>query len=115
LAHFFKVEQSHTNDSVKNTNRANLNDAEVIATDRQADPSDDVKSNFTIQVAAMKQEVDKSVMSHLESVGPIYVVQENGYYKYQVGAYSSLSNAEVAKKQLIKLGFNGSFVIEKNK
>ncbi len=115
LAYFFKVEPSYTNDSVSNTNKANFNDADVIAKDRKADQSNDDKSSFTIQVAAMKQEVDKSVMSHLESVGPIYVVQENGYYKYQVGAYSSLSNAEVAKKQLIKLGFNGSFVIEKNK
>jgi N-acetylmuramoyl-L-alanine amidase len=71
------------------------------------------KGPYRIQIAAMKQEVERNAMSHLEKVGQIYVVQENGYFKYQIGDYNDLPNAENARKQLVKLGYNGSFVIEK--
>lgn len=79
----------------------------------KTDTNEGTKSTYRIQVAAMKQEVERSAMSHLEKVGQIFVIQENGYFKYQIGDYYDLVNAETARRQLVKLGYNGSFVIEK--
>ncbi|HRD06206.1 MAG: N-acetylmuramoyl-L-alanine amidase [Saprospiraceae bacterium] len=67
-------------------------------------------NGYTIQLAAMKSKIDPKVMSGLAHLGDIYIIEENGYYKYQLGAYKEMAEAEQTKQKVAKLGYKGAFV-----
>ena len=72
------------------------------------------KEQFCVQIAALKNKIEDKILLDIEKIGKIRVVEENGYYKYQVGVYSSGNDANSAKLSLVKLGYGGAFVV-KNK
>jgi N-acetylmuramoyl-L-alanine amidase len=67
-------------------------------------------NGYTIQLAAMKSKIDPKVMSGLAHLGDIYIIEENGYFKYQLGAYKEMAEAEQTKQKVAKLGYKGAFV-----
>ena len=65
---------------------------------------------YTIQLAAMKSKIDTKVMNGLAHLGDIYIIEENGYYKYQLGTFNDVVQAEEIKQKVAKLGYKGAFV-----
>lgn len=68
---------------------------------------------FTIQLAAMKSKMDTKVMGGLAHLGDIKVIEENGYYKYQLGHFAEIGIAENVKQQISKLGYKSAFIVKK--
>ena len=73
-------------------------------------PTKPLKKHF-VQFAAMKQEVTNFEKDDLEKVGPINIVRENSYIKYQIGPFSSPAEANEAKQKLQNLGYKSSFLV----
>ena len=72
-----------------------------------------MKEAFTIQLAAMKSKIDTKVMGGLAHLGDIHIVEENGYYKYQLGEFGEIAQAETAKQKINKLGYKSAFIVKK--
>lgn len=68
---------------------------------------------FTIQLAAMKSKIDTKVMGGLAHLGDILIVEENGYFKYQLGEFEEMAQAESVKAKINKLGYKSAFIVKK--
>lgn len=66
-----------------------------------------------IQIAAMKNEIADEDKGKFNGIGTLYVVNENGYYKYQIGNFSNIQEAQMAKEKLKEMGYKGAFIINK--
>ena len=87
---------------------------------KEAEPKKDIvteikpEGKYRIQIAAMKTQLGDNFKNDFTGIGQLFEINENGYYKYQVGSYVSNEDAQEAKLKLINKGFKGAFVIEKN-
>jgi N-acetylmuramoyl-L-alanine amidase len=108
MANFFTVEKNSKVIQKETKKNENLTDQYNL----MESPSSSA-GKYRIQIAAMKQEMDKKIIAHLEQVGKLHVFQENGYFKYQIGDFISITKAQEAMKSLAQLGYNGGFIVEK--
>ena len=67
-----------------------------------------VPGRFTIQLMAVKREIDLTYFSNLANVSVAKGV--DGYYRYTLGEYSSSAAAKEEVSKLAKLGYNQAFV-----
>ncbi len=114
LASFFDVHQEKKLAS-KTYNKVTNDEDDSIANQESSRKKQNKKISYRIQFAAMKQEADKKSMAMLEKVGSIHKVQENGYFKYQIGDFESQDKAEEVRKEIAKLGYNSSFIVSRIK
>ena len=64
---------------------------------------------YKVQIAASRKELSKEFLSKLYSDDKnIHVIQEDGWFRYSIGAYDNISEAIEARKQC---GVNGAFVV----
>ena len=67
-----------------------------------------VPGRFTIQLMALKQPADTTLMANLSNVK--VVKGADGFYRYTLGSYSSSTAATVEIKRLAQLGYKQAFV-----
>ncbi|MFM2394283.1 MAG: hypothetical protein RLZZ546_2265, partial [Bacteroidota bacterium] len=80
-----------------------------IATTHIADNSQEL---FKIQIAAVKNKIDEKNLVSLSKIGDISIIEKNGFYKYQIGGFSSILQAERAQEKCRQLGYEGAFIVK---
>lgn len=67
--------------------------------------------SFYVQFAALKSKMDEKKLKNIKKVGEVNVIQQNGYYKYQIVNIPNLDTAKQVKKKLGANGYKGSFIV----
>ncbi len=105
----------------RNNTNVDVAESESAATESQIRKESTVKNNtskpevqqgvnFRIQLAASKSPINTS-SSKWSTLADLEVKKENHYYKYLVGSFAELNDANERRKQLKELGFDGAFVV----
>ena len=63
---------------------------------------------FTIQLIALKKEVNPSFLKNLSGVK--MSIGNDGYYRYTIGEFDSLTNANQELKNIMEQGYSGAFI-----
>ena len=66
---------------------------------------------YAVQFAAMRSKMDLSKKISLHMVGEIGIVEQNGYYKYQIINIDTHNEAKEVKDKLAELGYKGAFIV----
>ncbi len=66
---------------------------------------------FYVQFAAMKSKMDADHTKPIAKLGDIKVIEQNGFYKYQIANINTLARAKKVKEDLKDLGYEGSFIV----
>jgi len=77
----------------------------------QTDISEDVL--YTIQIMALKNYVDLSTLNGLTTIKVSY--GNDGFYRYTIGEYKTLSQAQIDFSSILKMGYKGAFIREISK
>jgi N-acetylmuramoyl-L-alanine amidase len=83
--------------SQENETRASQDKSEKVESPLAETQSE--KEAFTIQLAAMKSKIDTKVMGGLAHLGDIKIVEENGYFKYQLGEFEEMAQQNRPNKK----------------
>lgn len=66
---------------------------------------------YSVQFAAMSSKIDLSNKNSLHMIGEVGVVEQNGYYKYQIINIDTQDEAEEVKEKLATIGYKGAFIV----
>lgn len=76
-----------------------------------ASPADDSKLVFAVQLAATKRELALTEPRWQSMTMPLIVLEEDGFFKYQVRGISNPQAAQKAKNELRNQGFENAFIV----
>jgi N-acetylmuramoyl-L-alanine amidase len=67
---------------------------------------------YRIQIAALQKDMTASLSADdkISKIGALHVVKDGNLFKYQVGDFSSSSEAKLAREKLIAIGYSNSFL-----
>ncbi len=75
------------------------------------DPSGNIPSGFSVQLASLKTPNVES-FTKLDNVGTIYAKQEGGSHKIRLGVYQTRQQAESALRSAKQQGYSQAFIVE---
>jgi len=86
------------------------NKNEVTSLSQMNEASSEPK--YRIQIAALQKDMTSSLSADdkISKIGALHVVKDGNLFKYQVGEFSSSSEAKLAKEKLIAIGYSNSFL-----
>lgn len=74
--------------------------------------SEYAQEQFKIQIAAVKNKINEKNLISLAKIGDLSIVEKNGFFKYQIGGFTSIHQAEKAQEKCKALGYEGAFIVK---
>jgi N-acetylmuramoyl-L-alanine amidase len=107
----FRMDYNSQTSHELNSNVHTTNNASQAIEKENASKDNSSQPRYKVQIAATKDEVLDMDSPAIKKIGRLEVVRFDTLYKYLVGSFDTREEAISARDKLIKMGYEGSFIV----
>lgn len=109
-----EVQESRSNEKLTSNKTTQVQETRIIVNTKEKEVPISLNPVYRIQIAALNTDSNKAIQNDISiaKIGSLNVLQVNSIYKFQVGDFSTVDQARVAKEQLVALGYKSAFLTQ---